>query len=118
MSVICREDSVLASSDNSKQLPTAIECIIKRDGREVPFDEQKIADAMRKAFDAGNLDYIGVYKIMTEEKPNQRPTYRLKYEVIKAYFKPGASDDMVLRDILKGLELLKKQRARENREAR
>ena len=52
------------------------------------------------------------------EKPNQRPTYRLRYEDIKAYFKPGASDDVVLRDILKGLELLKKQRARENREAR
>ena len=82
------------------------------------FPSHDQAIRMRKAFEAGNLDYIGVYKIMTEEKPNQRPTYRLKYEVIKAYFKPGASDDMVLRDILKGLELLKKQRDRENREAR
>ena len=82
------------------------------------FPSHDQAIRMRKAFDEGKLDYNAVDKIMKEEKPNQRPTYRLKYEDIKAYFKPGASDDVVLRDILKGLELLKKQRARENREAR
>ena len=42
----------------------------------------------------------------------------MKNETEKAYFKPGADFEVVLRDILKGLELLKKQRARENREAR
>ncbi|MGI5832818.1 MAG: anaerobic ribonucleoside triphosphate reductase [Thermoguttaceae bacterium] len=53
MSVICREDSVLIPSNNSREVPTpVIESILKRDGREVPFNEQKIADAMRKAFDA------------------------------------------------------------------
>ena len=82
------------------------------------FPSHDQAIRMRKAFESGSLDHSGVDKIMKEEKPNQRPTYRLKYEDIKAYFKPGASDDVVLRDILKGLELLKKQRARENREAR
>ena len=82
------------------------------------FPSHDQAIRMRKAFDEGKLDYNAVDKIMKEEKPNQRPTYKLKYEDIKAYFKPGASDDVVLRDILKGLELLKKQRARENREAR
>ena len=82
------------------------------------FPSHDQAIRMRKAFESGTLDHSGVDKIMKEEKPNQRPTYRLRYEDIKAYFKPGASDDVVLRDILKGLELLKKQRARENREAR
>ncbi len=82
------------------------------------FPSHDQAIRMRKAFEAGSLDHSGVDKIMKEEKPNQRPTYRLKYEDIKSYFKPGASDDVVLRDILKGLELLKKQRARESREAR
>jgi ParB family chromosome partitioning protein len=82
------------------------------------FPSHDQAIRMRKAFEDGKLDHSGVDKIMKEEKPNQRPTYKLKYEDIKAYFKPGASDDVVLRDILKGLELLKKQRARENREAR
>jgi len=82
------------------------------------FPSHDQAIRMRKAFEDGKLDHSGVDKIMKEEKPNQRPTYRLRYEDIKAYFKPGASDDVVLRDILKGLELLKKQRARENREAR
>ena len=82
------------------------------------FPSHDQAIRMRKAFEAGKLDHDGVDVIMKEEKPNQRPTYRLRYEDIKAYFKPGASDDVVLRDILKGLELLKKQRARESREAR
>ena len=82
------------------------------------FPSHDQAIRMRKAFEDGKLDHNGVDKIMKEEKPNQRPAYRLRYEDIKAYFKPGASDDVVLRDILKGLELLKKQRARENREAR
>ena len=82
------------------------------------FPSHDQAIRMRKAFESGSLDHSGVDKIMKEEKPNQRPTYKLKYEDIKAYFKPGASDDVVLRDILKGLELLKKQRARESREAR
>ena len=82
------------------------------------FPSHDQAIRMRKAFDEGKLDYNAVDKIMKEEKPNQKPSYKLKYEDIKAYFKPGADFDVVLRDILKGLELLKKQRARENREAR
>ena len=82
------------------------------------FPSHDQAIRMRTAFEAGQLDHDGVDVIMKEEKPNQRPTYKLRYEDIKAYFKPGASDDVVLRDILKGLELLKKQRARESREAR
>ena len=82
------------------------------------FPSHDQAIRMRKAFDEGKLDYNAVDKIMKEEKPNQKPSYKLKYEDIKAYFKPGADFVVVLRDILKGLELLKKQRARENREAR
>ena len=82
------------------------------------FPSHDQAIRMRKAFDEGKLDYNAVDKIMKEEKPNQKPSYKLKYEDIKAYFKPGADFAVVLRDILKGLELLKKQRARENREAR
>lgn len=82
------------------------------------FPSYDQAIRMRKAFDEGKLDYNAVDKIMKEEKPNQKPSYKLKYEDIQAYFKPGADFEVVLRDILKGLELLKKQRARENREAR
>ena len=82
------------------------------------FPSHDQAIRMRKAFDEGKLDYNAVDKIMKEEKPNQKPSYKLKYEDIQAYFKPGTSPEKVLADILKGLELLKKQRARENREAR
>ena len=81
------------------------------------FPSHDQAIRMRKAFDEGKLDYGSVDAIMRELKPNQKPTFKLKYEDIQPFFKPSATAEEVLGDILKGLELLKKQRAR-SREAR
>ena len=82
------------------------------------FPSHDQAIRMRKAYEAGKLDYDGVCKIMQEVKPNQKPTFKLRYEDIKTYFKPNATPDEVLSDILKGLDLLKKQRNRDRGEAR
>jgi ParB family chromosome partitioning protein len=81
------------------------------------FPSHDQAIRIRKAFDEGKLDYDSVDAIMRELKPNQKPTFKLKYEDIQSFFKPSATAEEVLGDILKGLELLKKQRAR-SREAR
>ena len=81
------------------------------------FPSHDQAIRIRKAFDEGKLDYDSVDAIMRELKPNQKPTFKLKYEDIQPFFKPSATAEEVLGDILKGLELLKKQRAR-SREAR
>ncbi len=81
------------------------------------FPSHDQAIRIRKAFDEGKLDYGSVDAIMRELKPNQKPTFKLKYEDIQPFFKPSATAEEVLGDILKGLELLKKQRAR-SREAR
>ena len=42
------------AANNSSEAPAMIDIIIKRDGRKVPFDPQKITDAIMKAFRACN----------------------------------------------------------------
>ena len=78
------------------------------DTESFPSHDQAIR--MRKAFEAGKLDYNVVDDVMREEKPNQRPTFRIRYEDVKAYFKPTDTAEKVLKDILQGLQLLKRQR--------
>ena len=83
-----------------------VDCIDEYEA--LPSHDQAIR--LRKEFEGGSLDHDGVDAILREVKPNQKPTFRLKYEDVKAFFKPGATTEEVLADILKGLELLKKQR--------
>ena len=78
------------------------------DTESFPSHDQAIR--MRKAFEAGKLDYNVVDDVMREEKPNQKPSFRIKYEDVKAYFKPTDTPEKVLKDILQGLQLLKRQR--------
>ena len=72
---------------------------------------------MRKAFEQGKLNYDLVKAIMNEEKPNQKEQIKLPRDELRKYFPQNYSDEQIKRDILKGLELLKRQRER-NRDAR
>ncbi len=58
-----------------------------------------------------------IYAILSEEKPNQREQIKLPRDELRKYFPQNYSDEQIKRDILKGLELLKRQRER-NRDAR
>lgn len=58
-----------------------------------------------------------IYAVMSEEKPNQQEQIRFKKEELKKYFPPSYTDEQMRKDIIKGLELLKRQRER-NRDAR
>jgi ParB family chromosome partitioning protein len=78
------------------------------DTESFPSHDQAIR--MRKAFEAGKLDYNVVDDVMREEKPNQKPSFRIRYEDVKAFFKPTDTPEKVLKDILQGLQLLKRQR--------
>ena len=78
------------------------------DTESFPSHDQAIR--MRKAFEEGKLDYNVVDDVMREEKPNQKPSFRIKYEDVKAFFKPTDTPEKVLKDILQGLQLLKRQR--------
>lgn len=72
---------------------------------------------LKKLSQEGILDDQMIYAVMSEEKPNQQEQIKLKREDLKKYFPAGYTDEQMRRDIIKGLELLKRQRER-NRDAR
>lgn len=72
---------------------------------------------LKKLSQEGILDDQMIYAVMSEEKPNQQEQIKFKREDLKKYFPAGYTDEQMRRDIIKGLELLKRQRER-NRDAR
>ena len=72
---------------------------------------------LKKLSQEGVLDDQMIYTVMSEEKPNQQEQIKLRREDLKKYFPAGYTDEQMRRDIIKGLELLKRQRER-NRDAR
>jgi len=72
---------------------------------------------LKKMSQDGLLTADAVYAILSEEKPNQKEQIKLKRDELRKYFPQNYSDEQIKRDILKGLELLKRQRER-NRDAR
>ncbi|MBR1781594.1 MAG: chromosome partitioning protein ParB, partial [Oscillospiraceae bacterium] len=72
---------------------------------------------LKRAAQEGRLDASAIHALMQEEKPNQQEQIRLRREDFRSFFPPRYTDEQIKRDILKGLELLKRQRAR-SRDAR
>jgi len=72
---------------------------------------------LKKMSQDGLLTNEAIHDIMSEEKPNQAEQIRFKRDDFKEYFPPRYTDEQIKRDILRGLELLKRQRDR-NRDAR
>ena len=72
---------------------------------------------LKKMSQDGLLTAEAIYAILSEEKPNQKEQIKLPRDELRKYFPQNYSDEQIKRDILKGLELLKRQRER-NRDAR
>lgn len=72
---------------------------------------------LKKLSQEGSLDSQIIYGVMSEEKPNQKEQIKFKRDDFKKYFPPNYTDEQMRKDILKGLELLRKQRER-NRDTR
>lgn len=72
---------------------------------------------LKKMSQDGMLNDEQIYAVMSEEKPNQQEQIKFKKEELKKYFPPTYTDAQMRKDIIKGLELLKRQRER-NRDAR
>ncbi len=72
---------------------------------------------LKKLSQEGLFDQSAIYEIMSEEKPNQQEQIKLKRDDLRKYFPPNYTDEQIKKDIVKGLELLKRQRDR-NRDAR
>ena len=72
---------------------------------------------LKKLAQEGLLDDQIVYAVLAETKPNQQEQLKFKREKLRKYFPFGYTEEQMRRDIIKGLELLKRQRER-NRDAR
>lgn len=72
---------------------------------------------LKKLSQEGSLDSQIIYGVMSERKPNQKEQIKFKRDDFKRYFPTNYTDEQMRKDILKGLELLKRQRER-NRDAR
>lgn len=72
---------------------------------------------LKKMSQDGLLTADAMYAVLLEEKPNQKEQIKLPRDELRKYFPQNYSDEQIKRDILKGLELLKRQRER-NRDAR
>jgi ParB family chromosome partitioning protein len=72
---------------------------------------------MRKFADEGRLSADVILSIMQEEKPNQVEQFKLPKEKISRFFAPGTPVQKIENDIIRGLELLQRQRER-SRDAR
>lgn len=72
---------------------------------------------LKKLAQEGLLDDQIVYAVLAETKSNQQEQLKFKREELRKYFPSGYTEEQMRRDIIKGLELLKRQRER-NRDAR
>lgn len=72
---------------------------------------------LKKMSQDGLLTADAIYAVLSEEKPNQKEQIKLPRDELRKYFPQNYSDEQIKRDILKGLEFLKRQRER-NRDAR
>ena len=72
---------------------------------------------LKKMSQDGLLTADAIYAVLSEEKPNQKEQIKLPRDELRKYFPQNYSDEQIKRDILKGLELLKRHRER-NRDAR
>lgn len=72
---------------------------------------------LKKMSQDGLLTADAIYAVLSEEKPNQKEQIKLPRDELRKYFPQNYSYEQIKRDILKGLELLKRQRER-NRDAR
>ena len=90
--------------------------LIDRDDRTPSYSQ---AVRMHKEYatdtDGIGLPWYRIAEIMSEDKPNQREQIKLRRDDFSMYFPSSYTDDQIKRDILKGLDLLRRQR---NRDAR
>lgn len=93
---------------------TLCEAIVSEDGTPSHVQAMK----MRKFSEQGQLNEGVILSIMQEEKPNQAEQFKLPREKISRFFAPDATAEKMESDIIKGLELLARQRERQRGDAR
>ena len=88
--------------------------IVDRIDETEAFPSHDQAIRIRKAFEAGEINYDKVQNIMAEEKPNQKPKFKFSFDRLKPYIPKDYNDRMAEDYVIKALEhyqkFLRKQR--------
>ncbi len=82
------------------------------------FPSHDQAIRIRKAFEAGAVDYEKVVDIMAEEKPNQKPKFKFSFERLRPLIPQGYADKEAEDYIVKALEYYKKYLQKQREQAR
>ena len=80
----------------------------------IPSHEQAIR--IRKAYEDDDISYDKVSAIMAEEKPNQKPKYKLSFEKLRPFIPKGYTDAQAEDYIMKALEHYRRFLQREQAE--
>ena len=82
------------------------------------FPSHDQAIRIRKAFEAGEMDYDKVTEIMAEEKPNQKPKYKFSFERLRPLIPQGYADKQAEDYVIKALEHYKRYLQKQREQAR
>ena len=82
--------------------------IVDRIDETEAFPSHDQAIRIRKAYEAGEINYDKVRDIMAEEKPNQKPKFKFSFDRLKPYIPKDYSDSKAEDYVIKALEFYQK----------
>ena len=92
--------------------------IVDRIDETEAFPSHDQAIRIRKAYEAGEIDYDKVRDIMAEEKPNQKPKFKFSFDRLKPYIPKDYSDSKDEDYVIKALEFYQKYLKKQREQAR
>ena len=92
--------------------------IVDRIDETEAFPSHDQAIRIRKAFEAGEINYDKVQDIMAEEKPNQKPKFKFSFDRLKPYIPKDYNDRMAEDYVIKALEYYQKFWRKQGEQAR
>lgn len=82
------------------------------------FPSHAQAIRLRKAYEEGEISYEKVMTVMAEEKPNQKPKFKMSFEKLRPYLPKGYTEDKVEAFIIKALEYYQRYLERQRDQVR
>ena len=92
--------------------------IVDRIDETEAFPSHDQAIRIRKAYEAGEIDYDKVLEIMAEEKPNQKLKFKFSFDRLKPYIPKDYSDSKAEDYVIKALEFYQKYLKKQREQAR
>lgn len=92
--------------------------IVDRIDETEAFPSHDQAIRIRKAYEAGEINYDKVRDIMAEEKPNQKPKFKFSFDRLKPYIPKDYSDSKAEDYVIKALEFYQKHLKKQREQAR